>query len=141
MTSTSYVPITPSSLNRRGYSPRVELIGLRLLYAVDRTRPLRLRPTRSPTSATSPGSPPGTWPYTMSCYSIERVTGDRLSRAMREYCSDAIQLFKPIVEAVNSPLASLHFRSFADLVTKVRRESSRGVKIGPLTPTWCVRAF
>ncbi|ELR23730.1 uncharacterized protein ACA1_024630, partial [Acanthamoeba castellanii str. Neff] len=40
------------------------------------------------------------------------------TRAMREYCSDAIQLFKPIVEAVNSPLASLHFRSFADLVTK-----------------------
>lgn len=65
---------------------------------------------------------------------------------MREYCSDAIQLFKPIVEAVNSPLASLHFRSFADLVTKVRGEresfASRGVKTGPaLTLSWCAHAF
>ena len=63
-----------------------------------------------------------------------------MSRAMREYCSDAIQLFKPIVEAVNAPLASLHFRSFADLVTKVRSSASRGVKTGPpltLSMVWC----
>lgn len=37
---------------------------------------------------------------------------------MREYCSNALQLFKPIVAIINSPLQTLSLRAFTDLVSQ-----------------------